>query len=46
MNGPEDNPVLTYSRANDSAARVIAYFSPYLFWGTVSVIAAGIFMIG
>lgn len=46
MNGHEENPAVAYSRANDNAARVIAYLSPYLFWGTVSMIAAGIFMLG
>ena len=46
MNGHEDNAAAAYSRSNDNVARMIAYLSPYLFWGTVSVITAGIFVLG
>ncbi len=46
MNGHDDNPALYHSRASDNAARVIAYLSPYLFWSAVSVITAGIFLLG
>lgn len=46
MNGHEDIPAVAYSRANDNAARVVAYLSPYLFWGTVGMLATGIFMLG
>lgn len=46
MNAHDDNPVIADSRANDNAARMIAYLSPYLFWGTVGVIAVGIFLLG
>lgn len=44
MNGHDDE--LVCSRAHDGAARVIAYFGPYLFWGTVSVLAGGILLLG
>jgi hypothetical protein len=46
MNGHDDQSAMVYSRANDNAARVIAYLSPFLFWGTVGVITTGIFLLG
>jgi hypothetical protein len=46
MNGPDDNHVAAYGRANDNAARLIAYLSPFLFWGTVGMLATGIFLLG
>ena len=46
MNGHYEQPAVAYSRTNDNAARVIAYLSPYLFWGTVGAIATGIFLLG
>ena len=46
MNGHDDNGAAAYSRANDNVARLIAYLSPYLFWGAVGVITAGIFLLG
>ena len=42
MNGQEERTV----RANDTAARVIAYLSPYLFWATVGAIVGGILLLG
>jgi len=45
MNGHDEDAV-AYSRANDNAARVIAYFGPYLFWGAVGVIASAILLLG
>lgn len=45
MNGHDEEAVV-YSRVNDNAARVIAYFGPYLFWSAVGVIAAGILLLG
>jgi hypothetical protein len=46
MNGHDDNSALACSRANETAARVIAYLSPYLFWGAVGVITTGIVLLG
>jgi hypothetical protein len=46
MNGHDDNSAVVYSRANDNAARLIAYLSPYLFWGAVGAIVTGIFLLG
>lgn len=46
MNGREEQSAVAYSRANDNVARVIAYLSPYLFWGAVGVIAGGILLMG
>jgi len=45
MNGHDEEAVV-FSRANDNAARVIAYFGPYLFWSAVSVIASAILLFG
>ncbi len=45
MNGHDDEAVV-YGRANDNAARIIAYFGPYLFWCTVGVIASAILLLG
>ena len=41
MNGQDDD-IGTYSPANETAAQVVAYFGPYLFWGAVGAIAWGI----
>jgi hypothetical protein len=50
MNPGHPNPLqiehLETSRANDTAARAIAYLSPYLFWGVVGVIGAGVVLLG
>lgn len=46
MNGHDEHSTLSSSRANDNVARLVAYFSPYLFWGTVAAIAAGLFLLG
>lgn len=32
-------------RANESAARVVAYLGPYLFWGLVTTILGGILLL-
>ena len=40
MNGHDQS----YVRSNETAARMVAYLSPYLFWGMVSVIAGGIWL--
>jgi len=45
MNGQKDEASIVYSRADDTAARLVAYLSPYLFWGTVGVIVSGIFLL-
>jgi hypothetical protein len=45
MNGRDENATVVYSRADDNAARYIAYLGPYLFWGAVGVIASGIFLL-
>jgi len=45
MNGHDEEAVV-FSRANDNAARLIAYFGPYLFWCAVGVIASGILLLG
>lgn len=41
MNGQEERT----DRANDTAARVIAYLSPYLFWAVVGAIVGGIVLL-
>ena len=41
MNGPQER----YDRSDDTAAKVIAFLSPYLFWATVGAIAAGILLL-
>jgi hypothetical protein len=46
MNGHDDNSGLSFSPANDNAARVIAYLSPFLFWGAVGMITTGILLLG
>ncbi|MFU8814637.1 MAG: hypothetical protein ACNA7W_04770 [Pseudomonadales bacterium] len=43
MNAPGDE-VAIYGQANETAARVVAYFGPYLFWGAVGVIVSGILL--
>jgi hypothetical protein len=45
MNGYDDDSGVSCSRANDNAARVIAYLSPFLFWGTVGMITTGILLL-
>lgn len=45
MNGHDDEATMSYSRANDNAARIIAYLSPYLVWGTIGAIASGILLL-
>ena len=34
-----------YGHANETAARVIAYLGPYLFWGTVGTILGGFWLL-
>lgn len=46
MNGQEESAIVAQSRANDSAARVVAYFGPYLFWAALGVITSGILLLG
>ncbi|MEQ8860671.1 MAG: hypothetical protein RIC56_18670 [Pseudomonadales bacterium] len=41
-----DEEGVVYSRANENAARVVAYFGPYLFWGAVGLIGSGILLLG
>jgi hypothetical protein len=41
MNGPQER----YDRSYDAAAKVIAFLGPYLFWGTVGAIVAGIMVV-
>jgi hypothetical protein len=43
VNGPHHE--IVYGRANESAARAVAYFGPYLFWGMVSVIVGSIMVL-
>jgi hypothetical protein len=43
VNGPHHE--IVYGRANESAARAVAYLGPYLFWGLMSVIFGGILML-
>lgn len=46
MNGPKNSslsqPCL---RANESAARLVAYLGPYLFWGVVTAIVGGVMLL-
>jgi hypothetical protein len=41
MNGPQER----YDRSNDTAAKMIAFLSPYLFWVTIGSIAAAILLL-
>jgi hypothetical protein len=41
MNGQEHS----YVHSNETAARMVAYLSPYFFWGTVIVIVGGIWLL-
>ncbi len=41
MNGQDER----YEYANETAARLIAYLGPYLFWGTVGVICTSIWLL-
>ena len=41
MNGPQQR----YERSDDTAAKLIAFLSPYLFWAMVGAIAAGIVLV-
>jgi hypothetical protein len=45
VNGHREDGEAFYARANENAARAVAYFGPYLFWGTVGVIVGGIVML-
>jgi hypothetical protein len=45
VNGQRDDGEAFYGRANENVARAVAYFGPYLFWGTIAVIASGILML-
>jgi hypothetical protein len=44
MNGRQDH-ARYYARSHDSAARIIALLSPYLFWILVGGIAGGIMLL-
>lgn len=46
MNGHDDEQALGFGRADDRAARMIAYFGPYLFWGALGVVTTGLFLLG
>jgi hypothetical protein len=41
MNGHEER----YSRSHDAVAKVIAFLSPYLFWGTLGALVGVILLI-
>lgn len=41
MNGQEDS----HAHSSETVARLIAYLSPYLFWGTVGVICVSIWLL-
>ena len=41
MNGHEER----YDRSHDALAKAIAFLSPYLFWGTVGALTAGIVLL-
>lgn len=41
MNGHEQS----YIRSNETAARVVAYLSPYLFWGVLGAIVGAIWLL-
>ncbi|MCZ6640306.1 MAG: hypothetical protein O7G86_05975 [Gammaproteobacteria bacterium] len=41
MNGQEER----YVEANETGAKLIAYLSPYLFWGAVGVICVSIWLL-
>jgi len=40
MNGHEQSCI----QSNETAARVVAYLSPYLFWGVLGLIGGGIWL--
>ncbi len=42
----KDEEAVAYSRANENAARFVAYFGPYLFWGAVGLICSGMLLLG
>ena len=44
MNGRQDYARF-YARSHDSAARLIALLSPYLFWGLVGCITGAIMLL-
>lgn len=41
MNGLDESLM----RSNEMTARVIAYLSPYMFWGTVGIICGGVVLL-
>ena len=41
MNGHQER----YERSHDAVAKIVAYLSPYLFWGTVGAIVSGIVLL-
>ncbi len=46
MNGHRNAGVSeSYMRANENAARVVAYLGPYLFWGIVATIVTGVMLL-
>lgn len=46
MNRPEDPAGAFYDPADDHAARVIAFFGPYVFWSVVGIVAGVVLMLG
>ena len=46
INRQDDQGTVVYVRGHDNGARVLAYLSPVLFWGTVGALAGGIFLLG
>ncbi len=46
MNGHKEPGIATCSESDDAAARVIAYFGPYLFWGLIGIMIGGIVLLG
>jgi hypothetical protein len=44
MNGHDQSYLRSNLRSNETAARVVAYLGPYLFWVTVGVITGGIWL--
>jgi|GEM_PF-3397839 len=41
MNGPQER----YDRSYDATAKVVAFLGPYLVWGMVGAIVAGIVLV-
>lgn len=41
MHGHDDG----FRRSNETVARLVAYLGPYLFWGTMGIVAGGIWLL-